>query len=156
LQRFAQGEQKAADCQTQGKVVYFRTMKRKNERGQAILEMAVILPVFVLVCLGLADMQWSLGKVSSLEYVVNETARCQAISAEGPPCPDSRAAQDYALQIAKNLHMEPPDLVMISPPACDPAVGKCTVVMSYHYHPLGAYFPDLTIQRIGTASFVPK
>lgn len=127
-------------------------MKRRGERGQAILEMAVILPVFILVGLGLADMQWALGKVSSLEYVVNETARCQAI--EGLPCPDPRTTQDYAFQMAKNLRLEPPDLVMISY-GCDVAVGKCTATMSYHYHPLGAYFPDLTIHRTGTAS-MPK
>lgn len=127
-------------------------MKRRGERGQAILEMAVILPVFILVGLGLADMQWSLGKVSSLEFVVNETARCQAI--EALPCTDSTMARDYAFQTAKNLHLEPPDLLMISN-GCDLTVGKCTTTMSYHYHPLGAYFPDLTIHRTGTAS-MPK
>ena len=128
-------------------------MKHKGERGQAILEMAVILPVFVLVGLGLADMQWSLGKVSSLEYVVNETARCEAI--EGLPCTElPNTPQSYATAMAGNLHLKPPQLVFISA-GCNVITGVCEATMSYHYQPLGAYFPNLTIQRTGTAA-LPK
>lgn len=127
-------------------------MKRKGERGQAILEMAIILPVFILVGLGLADMQWALGKVSSLEFVANETARCQAIA--GLPCTDPNTAATYGTTLAANLRLKTPQFVFISS-GCDLATGLCTAVMSYHYQPLGAYFPDLTIQRTGTAA-LPK
>jgi hypothetical protein len=128
-------------------------MKRKNERGQAILEMAVILPVFVLVGLGLADMQWSLGKVSSLEYVVNETARCQAIDAV--PCMEPpNTPEKYAMAMGQNLHLNPPQLVFVSA-GCNVVTGLCTATMTYHYQPLGAYFPEMTIQRTGTAA-LPK
>ena len=127
-------------------------MKRRGERGQAILEMAIILPIFILVGLGLADMQWTLGKVSSLEFVVNETARCQAI--EGLPCTGFNTAESYAMPMAKNLHLEPPQLIFISS-GCNPATGICTATMSYHYKPLGIYFPDITVTRTGTAS-MPK
>lgn len=127
-------------------------MKRKGERGQAILEMAVILPVFVFVCLGLADLQWSLGTVSNLEYVVNETARCQAI--QSVACTSLNNPKGYATPMAANLHMKEPQFVFISA-GCDPDTGVCTAVMSYHYHPLGVYFPDITIRRTGTAS-IPK
>jgi hypothetical protein len=128
-------------------------MKYKCERGQAILEMAVILPVFVLIGLGLADMQWSLGKVSSLEYVVNETARCQALDAL--PCMEPpNTPEKYAMAMGQNLHLNPPQLVFVSA-SCNPIIGTCTATMTYHYQPLGAYFPDMTIQRTGTAA-LPK
>lgn len=137
--------------------MYFCAMKstkrRAGERGQAILEMAVILPIFVFVSLGLADLQWSLGKVSNLEFVVNETARCQAIDSlacmEPPQSPEK-----YAMEMGTKLHMTAPQLVFISA-GCNVITGLCNAVMSYHYHPLGPWFPDMTIQRTGTAA-LPK
>ena len=127
--------------------------RNRKERGQAILEMAVILPIFVFVALGLADLQWSLGKVANLEFVANETARCRAI--EGLPCTEPpNDPEKYATALASNLRLKPPQFVFISSD-CNVVTGLCTAVMSYHYQPLGVYFPDMTIQRTGTAA-LPK
>jgi hypothetical protein len=123
---------------------------RKRERGQAILEFAVILPVFCLIGFGLVDMQFCLERAGNLEYIANETARCMAIKAI--PC-TVQSPQDYALQQGANLKMYPPQLVVVS---VLPTEGvSCSVTLSYHFQALGMYFPNITITRTGMASVPP-
>lgn len=139
----------------------------KREKGQAILEAAVLIPVFVFVCLGLIDLQWALSKVGSLEFVVNETARCEAntwnrathdfeeVITAPSPCAYPPGPDSYATTLAENLRMASPQFAVDKPGWCDELTGICTAQMSYAYKPLGAWFPKITITRTGIASMKP-
>jgi Flp pilus assembly protein TadG len=131
------------------KLCAFRRSKSPHKQsGQVILEAALMLPVFVLVAFALIDIQWMVSKSASLEYIVTETARCQAI--ESLACEPPKSPGSYADTLATNVRMDLSKLTMISS-SCNPAIS-CTVVMSYRYKPLGVWFPTITIQRTGTAA----
>ncbi len=123
---------------------------KKKQKGQAILEMALILPVFVLVALGMADVVWALERTANLEYIVNESARCEALN--GIPC-TMQSYHDYALSLARNLRMNDHNLTILTP-TCVEGVS-CTVTGTYLFQPIGVYFPHITIQRTGTAVLPP-
>lgn len=125
-------------------------MKRKRERGQAILEFAVILPVFCLIGFGLMDVQFCLERAANVEYIVNETARCQAIKAI--PC-TVQPPSDYVLQQGANLRMYPPQLVVVSA-SCIEGVS-CSATVTYHFQALGVWFPNVNITRTGMATVPP-
>ena len=125
-------------------------IRANKQKGQAILEMALILPVFVLVALGMADVVWALERTANLEYIVNESARCEALN--GIPC-TMQSYHDYALSLATNLRMNDHNLT-IQTPACVEGVS-CTVIGTYRFQPIGVYFPHITIQRTGTAVLPP-
>ena len=122
----------------------------KDELGQAILEFAVILPLFVFIGFGLVDLQWCVAKSANLEYIVTETARCEAIAAAA--CTGSNTPGSYAHQLAVNVRMNLGSLTMVSS-ACNGST--CTVVMTYHFTPFGVWFPNVTIKRTGTAAQPP-
>ena len=124
-------------------------MKNK-QKGQAILEMALILPVFVLLSLGMADIVWVLEKTANLEYIVNESARCEALN--GIPC-TMQSYQDYARSLATNLRINDHNLTILTPPCIEGV--SCTVTGIYVFQPIGVYFPHVTIQRTGTAVLPP-
>jgi hypothetical protein len=82
---------------------------------------------------------------------VNESARCEAIQSYS--CVNTRSTNSYALSLAVNLRLNTGPGLQLTTPQCTPNV--CTVTLDYHYKPLGAYFPALTITRTGTASVAP-
>lgn len=125
-------------------------MKRKRERGQAILEFAIILPVFLLIGFGLCDVQWCLSRAANLEYIVNETARCMAVQAL--PCTELGSPNSYAMMLGENLKMVPAQMKIIPVPLCNPSTGICKITMTYQYEPIGAYFPKVLIERTGVAA----
>ena len=125
-------------------------MKTNKQKGQAILEFAVILPVFVLISLGLIDIQWSLERAANLDYIVNEVARCQAIG--GNVCTGANTPKTYADLLAVNLGMDTRALKLLSS-GC--SYMLCSATMTFQYKPVGAWFPSLTIQRTGMAAAVP-
>jgi hypothetical protein len=125
-------------------------LARARERGQAILEMAIMLPVFCLIGFGLMDVQFCLERTANVEYIAQETARCQAINAV--PC-TVQPAKDYALQQGANLRMYPPQLVIVSA-SCIEGVS-CSATLTYHFQALGVWFPNINITRTGLATVPP-
>jgi hypothetical protein len=126
-------------------------MKERREEGQAILEFALMLPVFVLIGFGLVDIQWCIERAANLDYVVNETARCMGNN--GQACSLSPATPTtYADNLAGGLGMTLSQMSLTPAPACNAQTGLCTVTGTYKYSPLGAWFPNITLKRIGTAS----
>jgi hypothetical protein len=119
-----------------------------EESGQAILEFAVILPIFLMLCFGMIDMQMCLQDVANVNYIVNEVARCQAIA--GTLCSDApNTPRSYADLQARNLHMKTAYLTLVSA-SCN--VNSCTATISFKYHALGIWFPGITFVRTGTAA----
>lgn len=123
----------------------------RADSGQAIAEFAVLFPVFVFVAFVLIDIQWMTRTAAAIEYVVTETARCEAI--QSPACAAPSSPQGYATQLAANLRLDTGANLNLDTPACGPST--CQVSISYHYKPLGAWFPALTISRTGSASVPP-
>jgi hypothetical protein len=132
-----------------------------DESGQAILEFAMILPVFILVGFGLVDMQWMTKQAANMDYIVNEVSRCEAMAQHSPsvalPCNPSAGGvspHQYAMNLARDLRLDNAQLT-INAPNCDPTLGTCNVIAIYDYHALGVWFPAVTIRRTGTASYIP-
>jgi hypothetical protein len=123
----------------------------RADSGQAIIEFAILLPVFALVAFMIIDIEWMTRTAAAIEYVVTETARCEAIASGACSAPSS--PQGYATQLAANLRLDTGANFDLDTPACGPST--CQVSISYHYKPLGAWFPALTIQRTGSASVPP-
>lgn len=118
----------------------------KENSGVVIAEAAMILPVFCLVGFGLMDMQWCLRSAADLEYVVTETARCEAIqSAACVP-----GATSYAVAVATGIHLDTSRLTIVSS-TCNPGVS-CAVSATYAYKPMGPYFPAITLSRTGISA----
>jgi hypothetical protein len=123
----------------------------RAEEGQAIAEAALLLPVFVLVSFMLVDIQWMTKDAAAIEYIVTEAARCEAIASGA--CQNTGQTRAYAIDLAANMRLSTGAGFDLTTPNC----GRdfCQVFLSYHYKPLGAYFPALTISRTGTASVPP-
>lgn len=115
------------------------------------MEAALILPVFVLVSFMLIDIQWMTKDAAAIEYIVTEAARCEAI--QSPACVNISSTRDYATMLATNMRLGTGAGFDLQTPMCTPSI--CSVSISYHYKPLGAYFPAMTIARTGTASLPP-
>jgi hypothetical protein len=123
----------------------------RSDSGQAIAEFAAILPVFALVSFMIIDIQWMTRTAAAVEYVVMETARCEAIQSGACTAPSS--PQGYATSLAANLRLSTGAEFELTTPPCNP--NTCQVSIVYHYKPLGAWFPALTISRTGSAAVPP-
>lgn len=123
-----------------------------SERGQAIAEFAIMLPVFVLVAFALIDCQWLIKDAADLDYIVSESARCEAI--QNPTCATASGTAAYATQLGQTFRLDTtaPNFTLTTPPCAQ----TCTVTIAYKYKPLGAVFPrTLTLSRTGTAAVAP-
>jgi Flp pilus assembly protein TadG len=52
----------------------------KSERGAALVEMAVVLPLFVLLVFGLMDAAWAFAQLNDAHHGVREGARLAAVN----------------------------------------------------------------------------
>jgi len=129
--------------------VDFLRALRISEKGQAIVEFAVMLPIFVLIAMGLIDLQWMLKDAADIDYIVTESARCEA--SQLAICAAPNSAQGYALSMASSLRLDTATMQLTTPPC----VQICSVSIAYPYKALGAWFPALTIRRTGMAAVTP-
>jgi hypothetical protein len=120
-----------------------------GESGQAILEVALCLPVLILLAFGMIDIQWALGDAGDMNAIVTEVARCEAIGAL--PCTAPNSPTSYAQTQITNLHLSPVLFTVVNS-GCNGAVGVCTFTASYAFKGLGPWFPAIVITRTGTAS----
>jgi hypothetical protein len=126
-----------------------RNKRIERQRGQAILEAAVMLPILIFIALAMVDMQWALSDAGTLNYIVSETARCEALSAL--PCTAGNNGETYAVSLAANLKLTPSRFSVVSF-GCNPMLGTCTMTATYNYPPIGVWFPSILISRTGTAA----
>lgn len=127
-----------------------KTLLRSGESGQAIAEFAVILPVFLFVGFMIIDMQWMVKDAANIDYVVAETARCEALVSFACTAPNT--PQGYATGMARNFRLELSRLAIQTPPC---SAASCVVTATYQYKPLGLWFPSITISRTGVAAVAP-
>jgi Flp pilus assembly pilin Flp len=68
---------------------------RADRSGASAVEFAIVLPVFILLVMGSISAAMLIFSVSSLNYAVEDAARCAAVNKV--LCPDAQHTQDYAL-----------------------------------------------------------
>ncbi|MCL1593849.1 MAG: pilus assembly protein [Actinomycetia bacterium] len=56
-------------------------MKERSERGAALVEMAVILPVFLLMMFGMIEASWAFASANDVRHGAREGARLAAVGA---------------------------------------------------------------------------
>ncbi len=61
--------------------------KLKNEKGQAMVEFALVLPILLLVVCGIIDFGWLIFNQLSLDNACREGARYAAVYSEEELCP---------------------------------------------------------------------
>jgi Flp pilus assembly protein TadG len=125
-------------------------VKKRSERGSVILEFAMILPVFCLIGFGLVDVEWLCRDAQAIEYIVTESARCEAVKAVA--CPNESQTQAFVMQLAQNVHL-PVTKEQVLTPAC--TAQTCSVSINFPFQPLGVWFPKVTISRTGQAAVTP-
>ncbi|MGD0965792.1 MAG: TadE/TadG family type IV pilus assembly protein [Candidatus Acidiferrales bacterium] len=127
-------------------------MRRRNEKGQAIVEFALIVPIFLLLLLAGSDLLLAMSAKENLNFVVTETTRWCAKQAQ--PC-DLGTANTNAQTIATGLQMRNPQTVTLVFGA-NPPLGFVSMVANYSDAPLFAgFFPTVQMQSVATASIAP-
>ena len=120
---------------------------RRWERGQALIEFALMLPVFLLLLLAGSDLLMALSAKQNIAYVAEETAKCWA-SAD-PNC--ASGYQPYARSIASGVGVPNPGTLTASLSDCG---AKCaSITVSYPAVPLfQGFFPSVTLKS--TAQYI--
>lgn len=117
------------------------------ERGQALIEFAIVIPVVILILLAGADLLTAVSAKHNIEYVAEETASCIANKGSGcftgdvPPAPQP---QPYAQQVASSLGLTNTAALTATYSQCG---ASCTsVTVTYPAIPLFAgFFPSITM-----------
>lgn len=117
---------------------------RRSERGQALVEFAIVIPVIVLILLAGADLLTAISAKHNIEYVAEETASC--IANGGSSCVNSSGPQPqpYAQQVAASLGLTNTAALTATSSSCG---SLCTAVtVTYPAAPLFAgFFPSITM-----------
>lgn len=114
----------------------------RPESGQALVEFAIMIPFFLLLLLGGADVLMAFSAKSSLNTVTAQTAQClqqnNSVCSSGP--------QAYAQSIAPGLGMNASQ-VTASQNACT-GIPKCfNVTVNYVDAPIfRGFFPSVSMQ----------
>ncbi|HVB55597.1 MAG TPA: TadE family protein [Candidatus Acidoferrales bacterium] len=117
---------------------------RNPQRGQALIEFALILPVFLLLMLGGADLIMAFSAAQNVEYVAEETARCVAVGTN-PNCPLS-TAQAYAQTLALGVGLPNPQTIILVPPPPNGCPNPLPVVVTVNY-PFTPVFPVFSFPK---------
>jgi Flp pilus assembly protein TadG len=99
-------------------------MKLKNQKGQALVEMALIMPLFLLVVFGITEFGRALYILNSLNNAAREGARRASVSATVPL--DMTALQNY---IKASIPFDQTGIVINIAPA-SPLAGTDTIKVS--------------------------
>jgi Flp pilus assembly protein TadG len=87
----------------------------RDGHGGAAVEMALVFPFLCLMILGAIDAGWMLWSSSTLDFAVEEAARCAAVDATN--CGTTSNVQGVAVGKAMGLSMNASDFTVTSP-AC--------------------------------------
>jgi Flp pilus assembly protein TadG len=123
-------------------------VRNSKKRGSVIVEMAVVLPIMLLLIIGGLDLTLMAQSKSNLNYITGETARCMAQSCAG-------SAQAYAQQEATGLglHGNLTVTVTYSPP-CPQPIGNppctATVTAANSWKPISPFFRPTTLTSVAT------
>ena len=102
----------------------FATRLGRDERGGTAVEMALVIPFLSLMFLGGIDAGWMLWSSSTLDFAVEDAARCWAVDVNN--CGTAAATQSVAVSKAMGLGMSDGDFT-VSSPACGRQVSATYV-----------------------------
>ncbi len=141
-----------------------RTRRRSRTRGQALVEFAVVLPVFLLILSGILDFGFLLYSRMTVISAAREGARVAIDAPKSTPAQQAQIpnlVQTRVSDAASGLNLA--DLSVQMPPPCVPKTTACAfngtakagdsikVTVTYHYHSI---FPLLFGQTIDMSSTV--
>jgi Flp pilus assembly protein TadG len=126
------------------------TGPKNSERGQALVEFAIVIPVIVLILLAGADLLTAISAKHNIEYVAQETAQCAAMNNSNCVTSTGPQVQPYAQQIAASLGLTNTGALTATSNSCG---GTCVAVtVNYPAAPLFAgFFPSVNLRS--TAQF---
>jgi Flp pilus assembly protein TadG len=105
--------------------------------GSAAVEMALVFPFLVLMIFGAIEAGWMLWSASTLDFAVEEAARCAAVDANN--CGTTPAVKAVAASKAMGLGMAADDFTVTSP-----ACGK-QVAATYDFQFLMPFRANFTV-----------
>jgi Flp pilus assembly protein TadG len=122
---------------------------RRDRIGSAAIETALVLPIMLTLFFGIIEVGHLLWTVSTLNMVVQDSARCVSVSNVPPGstlCDTQTHMQSYA--VARSWGMTiPAGTYTLTTPACGYQVAA-----SYPYKPVVSYIP-LTMTLSASACF---
>jgi len=115
----------------------------RNQKGQALLEFAFVLPLFFILLLAGGNMLWLISAKQDVDYVATETARCMTIST-------SCDMRNYAISVGTQLKMSNiQDVSVFADASCGNTCELVTV--TYPVKPIFAgFFPTVTLTSVAT------
>lgn len=131
--------------------------KRTSTRGQALVEMAFALPIFLVILLGLIEGGRYVFYSEALAHAAREGARYAIIHGEnaeagpptGPPHDRSGAAVKQAVRDAA-VGLGDPDSIVIPDPIYNPENNRrgslVTLNLTYVYSPVVPVFGSITVE----------
>jgi TadE-like protein len=81
------------------------------ERGQSLIELALVVPVLLLLVLGLVAVGRILHAQAAVDAIAHDAARAAAIASS--PEQAARAGRDTGLQTGANYGFQPPALLLV-------------------------------------------
>jgi Flp pilus assembly protein TadG len=117
----------------------------RDRHGGAALEMALVFPFLSLMILGAIEAGWMLWTASTLDFAVEEAARCGAVDATN--CGTTSNVQGIAAAKAMGLGMSASDFTVTSP-ACGEQVAA-----NYVFHFLMPFSADFNVAIPATSCY---
>lgn len=136
-------------------------IRRNKQRGTAMVEFALILPVFLLLAVGGLLMLMALSTYGNVGYIAQQVAQCRAnyllggASSLSSQCPGSgaAAATTYANTLATAMNMAPNiNVTAETTLASCPGAGCIQDQLSYPYTPFVPLIPAFTMNTSAAAA----
>jgi hypothetical protein len=123
--------------------------RKTHQRGSVMVEMAIVLPVLLLLILGGIDLDLMITAKSSLNYVAGQTAECMAHNIGCAP-------STFGVATGTGLGLKSA-AITVTPltPNCPPAVPGtpciAQVQVTYAWTPISPFFRSATLTTTATA-----
>jgi Flp pilus assembly protein TadG len=132
-----------------------------KQRGTAMVEFALILPVFVLLAIGGMIMLMAVYTYSDVGYIAQQVAQCRAnylmggASSTASQCPGTGGAQTYATTLETTMFVDAfntnPSLT-VTESTGTPCAGCLQEQISYGFTPFAPLIPAFTMNQTAVAA----
>lgn len=127
-------------------------MKPRNQKGQALVEMAILLPLLLLIVFGITEFGWALYIKNSLTNAAREGARRASVSLEDPTTDPARAELRRLVGEACPFSVDT-TAITIESTTTPPQHGASTITVTVPYEFTSVYnLIDLNFTLKGKAS----
>jgi hypothetical protein len=121
-----------------------QTRKVSNERGAAVVELALVLPILLTVLLGIVEFGRAYNTKISLTHAAREGARAAAVGY------DDDEVEDVVKDAATTLPLTDADIDIVGD--CDDPGDPIEVSASYDFDFIVPFLDDLTMDLSSTGS----